>query len=425
MFRQIAVGVHVWFWVMGTHVQAQESISLSTSGCGAKHIPSSTTYKNARLSRFTTSNDTEDSLLILPIIVHIVHHDDALGTGDNLDASHTLSQLEVLNQDFRRIENTAGANENPLSADSYIGFIPAAQDSKGHKLTELGINRVNGSTFSWPEPPYSTEFIETQIKPATQWDPTQYINVWVLDIEGPSKGRAQFPDSSDLENLAPKQVGSSETDGFFVDTKQWGGENQLSFGRIATHEMGHFLGLIHTWGEGEGSCNTDDGCDDTPPAARETIGCPIASESCGSQDMTENYMDGSGGFCQNVFTKCQIARMRQVLLRSPRRRELASSPGGEIPVSNEIDLSSIIRLQDPLLDGDLKQIVLTASFPRSTNVKLSLFSLQGNTIRTLFNGRTSYGDRRFVFSYAFLPSGMYLVVWELEGIRIPQKLIIP
>ncbi|MEM6631237.1 MAG: M43 family zinc metalloprotease [Bacteroidota bacterium] len=423
MFRRIAIGVYIWIWVIGVNTQAQKLNMLPPDGCGAKHLPISN-IRYARLAPNPTMEDKEDSLLILPVIVHIVHHGENVGAGDNLAASHTNSQIEVLNQDFRRIANTAGGNNNPLSADSFIGFVRAAQNPEGNRLPELGINRVDGSAVSWPAPPYSRNFIETRIKPATQWDPTQYINIWVLDVEGALKGMAQFPDSSGLSNLGADQEGTATTDGLYVDTEQWG-ERSLSFGRIATHEMGHFLGLIHTWGEG--GCDTDDGCDDTPPAARETIGCPPSSESCGSLDMTENYMDGTGGLCQSVFTKCQIERMRQVLMRSPRRRELAASQVGKIPlnVSNETHLRDIISLQDPTVDRRLKQVELKASFPRPMELTLTLHSLQGSTIKSLFNGSISTGEKAIGFSYNFLPGGIYLILWELEGVRIPQKLFIP
>ena len=98
-------------------------------------------------------------------------------------------------------------------------------------------------------------------------------------------------------------------------------------GRTATHEVGHYLGLLHV--DGDGDCSTDDFCTDTPPVGFKTSGCPsVRPLACdGSAAQIENYMDYTDDRCMNMFTIQQKARMRTVLNYSPRRKTLNSSPG--------------------------------------------------------------------------------------------------
>ncbi len=91
--------------------------------------------------------------------------------------------------------------------------------------------------------------------------------------------------------------------------------------------MGHYLGLLHPWGRGD--CDTNDFCADTPAMSESVLGCPVDPPlGCGGVPvMIENYMGWSADSCMSTFTKDQIARMRHVLEHSPRRSDLARSPG--------------------------------------------------------------------------------------------------
>ncbi|MCB9232995.1 MAG: PKD domain-containing protein [Bacteroidia bacterium] len=93
-------------------------------------------------------------------------------------------------------------------------------------------------------------------------------------------------------------------------------------GRTTTHEVGHWLGLRHIWGDG--GCSVDDYCSDTPASDAANYGC-TATTSCGSQDQIENYMDYSDDLCMDMFTACQKTRMQTVLTNSPRRSTLGTS----------------------------------------------------------------------------------------------------
>ena len=133
---------------------------------------------------------------------------------------------------------------------------------------------------------------------------------------------------SGLDGLDANE-GGALTDGIVVGYKYFGSSEKGDFpvlfapfdlGRTTTHEVGHWLGLRHIWGDGD--CSADDFCADTPTAFEANNGCPFDNISCGSLDMIENYMDYTDDACMNVFTNDQTERMRIVLENSPRRREL-------------------------------------------------------------------------------------------------------
>ena len=83
-------------------------------------------------------------VVTIPIIVHVVHNGEAVGTGRNISQAQVQSQLVTLNEDFRRRPNTRGFNDSPVGADIEIEFCLAAVDQQGRAMAEPGIDRYNG-----------------------------------------------------------------------------------------------------------------------------------------------------------------------------------------------------------------------------------------------------------------------------------------
>lgn len=258
----------------------------------------------------------------IPVIFHIFTD----GTGnENLSAALIQAQIDQLNIDYRNLAGSSHAQAD----DAMIEFCLAVQAEDGSTLVENGINRVT----TYGEGPFTTNDFENGMKTATQWDPTQYFNVWVANISGGVLGYAQFPDYSSLPGLPPVG-GSGDTDGVVVSYASVGSiANPNPFGapyangRTLSHEAGHWLGLRHIWGD-TSSCSNDDFCADTPDATTSNSGCPTV-DSCPfdnlGNDMVENYMDYTFDTCLNTFTADQVSRMQTVLANSPRRVELLSS----------------------------------------------------------------------------------------------------
>lgn len=268
-----------------------------------------------------------EEVVTIPVVVHVVHNGENVGSGANISRAQVEAQIETLNEDFRKKINTPGYNTHSRGADIEIEFQLAVINPQGQQMAEPGINRINGGRSSW-----TRDQIEN-LKTYTIWDPTLYYNIWVVDIapSGSSQtlGYAQFPVQSGLQGLS--EGGAATTDGVVVHYRVFGNSRKGNFpnlfpnnnqGRTLTHETGHWLGLRHIWGDA--NCGNDY-CDDTPPQASASNGCPVGRQSCGSVNMVENYMDYSNDACMNIFTLDQKSRMRAVLRNSPRRRELLNS----------------------------------------------------------------------------------------------------
>lgn len=262
-------------------------------------------------------------VLTIPIIVHIVHNGEAVGVGQNISQAQVMSQIQVLNEDYRR--NGAGFNNHPSGADVEIEFAPAVVDPQGNPLAEPGIHRVNGGRPAW-----SRDDIQQTLKPNTQWDPNRYFNMWTVTFGGDDTnllGYAQFPSLSGLQGFMQNE-GSPQTDGVVIRANSFGRIGNVTppydRGRTATHEVGHWLGLRHIWGDGD--CSADDFCADTPNASHPNYQCvPINSCPGEADDMIQNYMDYTPDDCMNIVTNDQKSRIRTVFMVSPRRKELPMS----------------------------------------------------------------------------------------------------
>jgi hypothetical protein len=277
------------------------------------------------------SAEPQITIYRIPVVVHIVHNGEAVGEGANISAMQVQSQIAVLNEDFRRLPSSRGYNTDPNGTDTQIEFFLAETDPEGNLLPEPGIDRIHGGRSEWPKGAVRNP-IDTSLKPGTIWSPTHYFNIWTVNFGGFSGrnllGYAQFPDSSGLEGLETIG-GAAETDGIVIGHSYFGSSEKGDFpdlyapfdlGRTATHEVGHWLGLRHIWGDGD--CTVDDYCADTPTTAAPNYECVLDAMGCTAPAMVANYMDYTDDGCMNIFTKDQQARMLHILENSPRRMEM-------------------------------------------------------------------------------------------------------
>ena len=268
----------------------------------------------------------DEEVLTIPVIVHVIHNGNPVGVGSNISAEQVNSQIDAFNEHFRKVG--LGANDNPVGADIRIEFAPALIDEKGKTLDEPGINRVLSGQDDW-----SRNEIESELKPSTYWDPNQYFNIWTLKFGSEDEGLlgyAQFPSGSGLDGMNNDE-GPASTDGVVMNFQAYGTAGTpfpYNEGKVVSHEVGHWLGLRHIWGDG--GCFLDDYCDDTPNAngarwSSALLGCPTDDECGEGLRPVDNYMDYSNDPCKNTFTQEQKVRMRTVMEVSPRRKELKSS----------------------------------------------------------------------------------------------------
>lgn len=305
------------------------------------------------------SRNFED-LLVIPVVFHIVHNNEQ----ENLADSVILNQLEILNQAFRR-QNANASETRPvfldLVADTKIEFILAEQDPTGAPTNGITRTGTDVTHFGGILPYASNQTAEiqqwvndslyynwfrltnTDLGGRDAWDTQRYLNIWIGDL------RIFEPLVDNFEELVfiglatpplDHQNWPAEILGPILDFEQGvlmhyvavGGNNPNSFpnpyqnlngpvkrGKILVHEVGHYLGLRHIWGDGD--CSIDDFIVDTPNANNHSNwGCNHNANTCvdninGSDlpNMVENYMDYSSGTCQNSFTLGQADAMRAVL----------------------------------------------------------------------------------------------------------------
>ena len=307
-----------------------------------------------------------NTVITLPVVVHVIHNGDAIGTDENITDDQVITQIQVLNEDFRKILNTPGYNDHPDGADMEIEFCLVQRDPGGSPTT--GIEHINLGRASWD----NFEDIDLVLKAETQWDPERYLNIWVCKMGGEMSGvggYAYYPELSGLEGLEGSE-GFAEIDGVILSYQCMGSEDLYpegdyifgrEKGRSATHEVGHFFGLIHIWGN-EDSCDATDFCDDTPPVVGLHFSCAEV-DTCTEDiksDMIENHMDYTLDQCKNIFTNDQKTRVWTVLENSPRRMSLATSNSCIYPEGVEFDGSLNIDSIEMSCSGPFSiQVTLT------------------------------------------------------------------
>jgi hypothetical protein len=283
---------------------------------------------------FQEKSQIQSQILQVPVVFHIIHKGESIGTGTNLSQERIDRQLAILNEDFNK--SNADTLETLLefqllASNAEIEFVYARQDPQGFETT--GIVRVLGSAGSYS---YQNR---SSLSAESYWPAESYLNIWVADLAGSSLGWAEFP----VSNLPGLEEASNNRliDGVSVDYLYFG-ENPSSpsfesKGRTATHEMGHFFGLRHIWGDG--GCAVDDYCDDTPESSSSSTGCNLSKTTCGTLDMVQNFMDYTDDACMSLFSLNQRARMRTVIENSPRRLSLTTSEGLNFPPIFNRDLA--------------------------------------------------------------------------------------
>ena len=253
------------------------------------------------LENFTHNYSTNQSVqssvnLLIPIVFHVVHDNGV----ENISDAQIHESIVQLNEDYAAVNPElvdVHPNFTDLVANVGFEFRLAQLDPNGEPTT--GINRIQS------ELTYNGSDIA--LKQMIQWDPTMYLNIWVVYSSNGSNGSAFAYYPADVEGSASIYDGvvSSYWAVGRTETAVW------THYKILTHEVGHWANLKHTWGDESGNqssagCSYDDAVVDTPNTIGNT-GCDLEAISCETHDNVQNYMDYSN--CSNMFTEGQKTRM--------------------------------------------------------------------------------------------------------------------
>lgn len=267
------------------------------------------TNQSSTYSRDTVNNE----ILTVPVVIHVLYNQ----AHENISTAQILSQLKVMNDDFRRMN--ADANNTPSAfrsdaADCRIMFCLAQLDPRGRTTNGIIRKQTSKTSFALND---GMKFSSAGGDDA--WDSKKYLNIWVCNLQGTALGYSTIPGSS------------PDKDGVVIRYDAFGTTGTLrptyNKGRTATHEIGHWLGLKHIWGEQ--TCG-DDGIGDTPQQESYNSQClnfPSMS-ACSPDnrgDMFMNFMDYTPDACMNIFTHGQKTKMRSMFAINGPRNSFMSS----------------------------------------------------------------------------------------------------
>ena len=313
-----------------------------------------------------------EKVITIPVVIHVVYNQ----SYENISEEQIRSQLEAINADFTR-SNTdfskVPAVFAKVSANINIRFELAKSDPQGRATT--GINRKKTTRLMWSD--------DDKIKSASfggidPWDPSQYLNVWVCNTVPGLSGYASLPKSD------PKK------DGVVIRFDAFGTKGTVASpfnkGRTMTHEVGHWLGLKHLWGDTP--CG-DDGIQDTPRQRGGNSGDPIFPKitTCNGTpygEMFMNFMDFTNDASMGMFTEGQKAVIRSNFDPTAARFGLTQSKGlqqasSAMPSINEQEVPAISIHPNPVT-SDYFQLKI-ASINNTSGKHYAIIASNGQIVK--------------------------------------------
>lgn len=378
------------------------------------------TFENAKYaSRGNTGPYT------INVIVHVVWN----GEDENLHDSIILDQFRVLNEDFNQLNEDLSQVRDP-----FIPYIGNAQIN----FELAGIERVQTNSL------FAIDLLGTNLLAEVKssemggsdaYDPEKYLNIWICKIQPieifgvvvgqilgfafPPNGLEHWPDGSSAPN--PSE------DGVVIDYRVFGSNNPNTImvpgassnlvvkGRTPVHEIGHYLGLRHIWGDGStfgpNDCNQSDGIDDTPYAnTQSNFDCDHSRNSCTQiepahngdpLDMIENYMDYSSEDCLVMFTHGQVALMQSVL-DGPRKGLVE-----DVSALNTIATQHNLHIYP---NPSSSESIVSLPANSGSRGRITVYDMMGNIVYSSKN----INEHQFVIEHSGWVNGQYIVVVSTE-----------
>ena len=353
-----------------------------TMGCGTKYNHQDQSNDNTNLNynhlpSIKEYNSVPDVRTVLPVVIHILKHPNER----SIDDKQIGIMLSYLNQAFTASNNQSNVREAFVEfiGNPNIEFNLISQNQNGSRFNGILRKDINEKLI-----------LDRDIKSgetgSEAWDTEKVVNIWICDLgfdQGSNvAGYSSFPSSVRL-NLSMDII----TDGIVLDSNAIG-----YYGLYSTlvHEMGHYLGLNHPWGNG--SCEINDGIEDTPPCseASKPDECSHTIEQCEVVSMHENFMDYSK--CRSMFTKGQVNEMHRIL-HTVRKGLLHS---------NSNNMSQIDLYPNPCNSQD--RITVKEVYGNSIK-EINVYSVNGQRVKSL----QYISDYEHVIETQDLSPGLYFI----------------
>jgi len=342
------IGAFLLLAISQTNLSAQKC-AITKHRAAALHENPAIADRRADIAAFTQdwitdqqSREQESRVVeSVSVVVHVLYRTQE----QNISDAQIASQLEVLNEDFRKLNSNTSSTPSAfagIAADVEIEFCLATQDPQGNPTN--GITRTPTTVAGIGD---TDDYFRDARGGKASWDVTRYVNIWVCDLANGGLGYAWVPGSADPPQSDGIVIGYQ----YFGTTGTAANSSPNELGRTATHEMGHYFNLEHVWGEGDGGCQEDDFVSDTPLQDFESAGCPSfpSFDGCtgsGNGINYNNYMDYSDDACMTMFTEGQKMRMLAAL-NGPRAQLLSNRCSPVVGTKNQAALVQVKAFPNP------------------------------------------------------------------------------
>jgi hypothetical protein len=385
------------------------SFSVSAQRICTAAADMSTQVTKQQANAIAPGSSLSDQTIVIPVVVHIIYNN----SYENISEEQVKSQLDAINADFSR--TNADFSKVPsvfskLSGNVNIRFELAKTDPNGRATS--GIIRKKSSRMMWSD--------DDKIKMAAfggdePWDAKSYLNVWVCNTVPGLTGYATVPGSD------------PNKDGVVVRYDAFGTIGKVSVpyhkGRTLTHEVGHWLGLQHLWGDKQ--CG-DDGIQDTPKQRSGNSGDPVfpkltACNATPEGEMFMNFMDFTNDASMGLFTEGQKNVMRAQFGSNGNRNTFLNSKGlstawNNTQVSAEQTSSSQVSIYpNPVVSGNIS---ISLNGINNTGKHFAIVSSNGQIIKTGY-----FSQAKVEVNVSNFPPGIYHVRLTDIGANLFAKFV--